>query len=65
MNDNREKVIEYIVGKTIKIETIEEKLIQIDEQSTITLKCDEYTCYVTESKPNGETNLAFHKKVVH
>jgi len=31
----------------------------------LTVTCEEYSCYLTESQPDGNTNLAFDEDVVY
>jgi len=40
-----------------------EHTIQTDH-GDVKLVCKEITCYITESKPTGKTNLAFNSEVV-
>ena len=50
----------YIIGKTYKMEDIDKTYYsQPDDPYEITVKTKEVYCYITESKPTGESNLAF------
>ena len=44
----------FIVGKSVK----QELDFKVDQEG-VRLECFSVFCYVTESKPNGKTNLAF------
>ena len=62
--DKNENIIphvikQYIIGKTINEEKLEEKEIIIDEYNKVTFISTEVTSYITDSKPTGKTNLSF------
>lgn len=46
----------FLIGKTFSISVLSEQKGEIKD---VTLNCEELECFVTNSKPNGSTNLAF------
>jgi len=56
----------YILGKTKKEEEIDRLLLtQPEDPEEVVLVTSEVTCYITESKPTGQGNLAIPKKLMH
>ena len=50
----------YIIGKTFKVEEIDKKVVsKIQDSYEIQIRTNEIYCYITDSKPTGDHNLAF------
>jgi len=55
---------QFVIGKTISEERLEEKEIIIDDVHKVIFLSTELTTVVTESKPTGKHNLAFPSAVI-
>ncbi len=64
---------QYIVGKTISIDTFFQEVRELSESEVkeeyeqleckITLTAQEYECWMTDSKPNGDSNIALPEAI--
>lgn len=54
----------YIIGETAKEEEIDRIILSQPETDEIYLSTNEVSCFITESKPTGTTNLALPRSVL-